>query len=146
MKKRTSSVCPIVYTMDLLGDPWSLIILRDVLIHNKKYYREFLSSREKIATNILSARLQSLVEAKLLIKKEGTKNRSETTYRPTQKALDLFPTVFAIMNWGLKYNPNTDMSIPIMQELKKDEDALQKRLMERFDDVIQDKETKNLQS
>lgn len=135
MKKRTSTVCPIVYALDILGDPWSLIIIRDVLIHNKRHYREFLASREGIATNILSARLQSLTEAGLLVKSEGESNRAQTMYRPTQKALDLFPVVFSLMHWGLKYNPNTDMSIPIMQELVKDEKALEQRLMRNFDDV-----------
>ncbi|TBL80974.1 winged helix-turn-helix transcriptional regulator [Paenibacillus thalictri] len=135
MKKRTSSVCPIVYSLDIWGDPWSLIILRDVLIHNKRYYREFLASRERISTNILSARLQSLVEADLLVKTEGETNRAQTMYRPTQKALDLFPVIFAIMHWGLKYNPNTDMSIPIMKELVTDENGLKQRLLRNFDDV-----------
>jgi DNA-binding HxlR family transcriptional regulator len=138
MKKRTSSVCPIVYSLDLWGDPWSLIVLRDVLIHNKKYYREFLASRERISTNILSARLKSLTETGLLTKTVSKDNRANTVYRPTQKALDLFPVVFAIMHWGLKYNPNTDMNIPIMQELKNDEKDLERRLMGRFDDVSLD--------
>ncbi|MCU6712056.1 helix-turn-helix transcriptional regulator [Paenibacillus sp. J5C_2022] len=135
MKKRTSSVCPIVYALDILGDSWSLVILRDVLIHNKRYYREFLASREGISTNILSARLQTLVHAGLLIKFEGDTNRAQTMYRPTQKALDLYPVVFAIMHWGLKYNPNTDMKIPIMQELVTDENKLAQRLLRNFDDV-----------
>ncbi|MBW7454553.1 helix-turn-helix transcriptional regulator [Paenibacillus sepulcri] len=82
-------------TLDILGDPWSLVILCDVLIHNKRHYREFLASDERIATNILSARLQSLTEADLLIKIEGETNRAQTMYRPTQKALDLYPIVFA---------------------------------------------------
>lgn len=136
MKKRPTSVCPIVYSLDIWGDPWSLIILRDVLIHNKRYYRQFLASREHIATNILSARLQSLTEAGLLTKTENP-NRAQTIYRPTQKALDLLPAIFAIMHWGLKYNPNTDMSIPIMQELKRDEQGLQRRLLAQFSDVAQ---------
>lgn len=135
MKKRTSTVCPIVYALDIWGDPWSLVILRDVLIHNKRYYREFLASREGIATNILSARLQSLVDAGLLNKIEGETNRAQTMYRPTQKALDLIPVLFAIMHWGLQYNPNTDMSIPIMQELKTNEKELGERLLQNFDDV-----------
>lgn len=135
MKKRTSTVCPIVYALDIWGDPWSLVILRDVLIHNKRYYREFLASREQISTNILSARLQSLVKAGLLVKKEGETNRAQTLYRPTPKALDLYPVVFAIMHWGLKYNPNTDSSIPIMRELKSDEEGLKQRLLRNFDDV-----------
>ncbi len=134
MKKRPYSVCPIVYSLDIWGDPWSLIILRDVLIHNKRYYREFLASREQIATNILSARLQSLTEAGLLTKTEGS-NRAQTAYRPTQKALDLLPAIFAIMHWGLKYNPNTDMSIPFMQELKRDEQGVAQRLLAQFSDV-----------
>lgn len=135
MKKRTSTVCPIVYALDIWGDPWSLVVLRDALIHNKRYYREFLASRERIATNILSARLQSLVEAGLLVKIEGESNRAQTMYRPTQKALDLIPVIFAIMHWGLKYNPNTDMSIPIMQELTTNEKELEQRLLRNFDDV-----------
>lgn len=135
MKKRTSTDCPIVYSLDILGDPWSLVILRDVLIHNKRHYREFLASDERIATNILSARLQSLTEADLLIKIEGETNRAHTMYRPTQKALDLYPIVFAIMNWGFKYNPNTDMNIPIMQELKTNEKGLEQRLLRNFDDI-----------
>ncbi|MBO9597582.1 MAG: helix-turn-helix transcriptional regulator [Cohnella sp.] len=137
MKKRPSTVCPIVYALDIWGDPWSLVILRDVLIHNKRYYREFLASRERISTNILSARLQSLVEAGLLVRTEGDSNRAQTMYRPTPKALDLFPIVFAIMHWGLKYNPNTDMSIPIMQELIENEKGLEQRLMRNFEDVTE---------
>ncbi|MBA2943282.1 helix-turn-helix transcriptional regulator [Paenibacillus sp. CGMCC 1.16610] len=135
MKKRTPTVCPIVYALDIWGDPWSLIILRDVLIHNKRHYREFLASREGIATNILSARLQSLTDAGLLVKIEGASSRAQTMYRPTQKALDLFPVVFAVMRWGLKYNPDTDMEIPIMQELISDEKGLERRLLQNFDDV-----------
>ncbi|UJF33351.1 winged helix-turn-helix transcriptional regulator [Paenibacillus hexagrammi] len=135
MKKRTSTVCPIVYALDIWGDPWSLVVLRDVLIHNKRYYREFLASRERIATNILSTRLQSLVEAGLLVKIEGESNRAQTMYRPTQKAIDLIPVIFAIMHWGLKYNPNTDMSIPIMQELTTNEKELEQRLLRNFYDV-----------
>ncbi|WP_164472850.1 winged helix-turn-helix transcriptional regulator [Cohnella candidum] len=135
MKKRTSTVCPIVYALDIWGDPWSLVILRDVLIHNKRYYREFLASREGIATNILSARLQTLVDSGLLNKIEGETNRAQTMYRPTQKALDLIPVLFAIMHWGLQYNPNTDMSIPIMQELKTNEKELGERLLRNFEDV-----------
>jgi hypothetical protein len=51
------------------------------------------------------------------------------------EALDLFPIVFAIMHWGLKYNPNTDMSIPIMKELTTDEKGLEQRLLRNFDDI-----------
>src|SRR5947209_2740034 len=98
-KQRGSTACPIVYSLDIWGDPWSLVILRDVLIDNKRHYREFLGSPERIATNVLSSRLQSLVKAGLLTKTEGP-NRAQISYRPTRKALDLLPAILAIMHWG----------------------------------------------
>jgi DNA-binding HxlR family transcriptional regulator len=132
MKKRTNTICPIVYSLDIWGDPWSLVILRDILTDNKKFFRDFLNSPEGIATNILSTRLQTLAEAGLLIKIEGISNRSQTIYKPTQKALDLLPALLSIMQWGIKYNPNTDMNIPIMKEVSKDKDDLTRRLLSHF--------------
>ena len=132
MKKRYPTTCPIVYSMDIWGDPWSLVILRDILLDNKRYYREFLTSPEQIATNILSARLQSLMEAGLLIKIPGRTNRAQTVYRPTQKALDLIPVLLTVMQWGIKYNPNIDMAIPITQQVVADKDALQHDLLAKF--------------
>lgn len=118
-----------VYSLDIWGDPWSLVIMRDILIDGKRYYRELLASSEGIATNILSARLQSLTEADLLIKVEGATNRSQTMYKPTQKALDLLPALLSIMQWGIKYNKNVDMSLPLMQEVAKSKDAVSRRLI-----------------
>lgn len=132
MKKRTNTSCPVVYSLDIWGDPWSLVIMRDVLIDGKRYYRELLASSEGIATNILSARLQSLTEADLLVKIEGTTNRSQTIYKPTQKALDLLPALLSIMQWGIKYNKNVDMSIPLMQEVAKNKDAVSSRLIKQL--------------
>lgn len=107
------------------------MILRDILIDNKKFYRDFLNSPEGIATNILSARLQSLSRAGLLIKEEAS-NRAQTTYKPTQKALDLLPALLSVMQWGIKYNPNIDITIPIMKEVSEDKDGLNKRLLGHF--------------
>lgn len=132
MKKRSNTPCPIVYALDIWGDPWSLVILRDVMIHGKTHYREFLGSAEGIASNVLSERLKRLVAAGLLIKTPGHSNRAQTRYSPTRKAADLLPVILSIMKWGLKYNPHTDMSIPIMDELITDEASLQQRLLRRF--------------
>src|SRR2546421_2313479 len=133
-KQRGSTACPIVYSLDIWGDPWSLVILRDVLIDNKRHYREFLGSPERIATNVLSSRLQSLVKAGLLTKTEGP-NRAQISYRPTRKALDLLPAILAIMHWGVKYNPNTDISIPPLRDLEENDDELRTRLLAQFHDI-----------
>jgi DNA-binding HxlR family transcriptional regulator len=106
--------------------------MRDILIDGKRHYRELLASPEHIATNILSTRLRSLIEADLLKKVEGETNRSQTMYLPTQKALDLLPALLAIMQWGIQYNKNVDLSIPFMQEVKKDKDAVGDRLLKQL--------------
>lgn len=131
MKKRTGTTCPIVYSLDIWGDPWSLVILRDILVGNKRYYRELLASSEHIATNILTTRLQSLVEAELIVRIKGKTNRSQTTYQPTQKAIDLLPAILSVMQWGIKYNPNIEMN-PLMQQVKEEPQELHQYLLKRF--------------
>jgi DNA-binding HxlR family transcriptional regulator len=122
-------MCPIVYALDVWGDPWSLVVLRDVLIHGKRHYRQFLGSEEGIATNVLSAKLASLVAAGLLEKVTGHM-RADTMYLPTQKAFDLLPVIFAVMRWGIEHNPHADASGPVMQQLLHDPDGLARRLLD----------------
>jgi len=136
MKKRSPTICPIVFSLDAFGDTWSLVILRDILLFNKSHFREFLGSKEKIASNILSARLESLVENGLLTKEADTANKSAAIYRPTQKALELLPMVIAMMQWGAKYNPDTNRdSGPVMRTLLTDPEGLRRRIIERFPEV-----------
>jgi DNA-binding HxlR family transcriptional regulator len=103
MKERSLSTCPVVFSLDIFGDKWSLVILRDVMFAGKSHFREFLASNEKIASNILSARLELLVREGLLIKDGDPSNRSAVIYRPTQKALDLYPMFVELMRWGAKH-------------------------------------------
>ena len=117
MKKRSPTNCPVVFSLDIFGDKWSLVILRDVLFSNKYHFREFLASEEKIASNILSARLKTLIDEGLLVKEEDPSNKSAATYKPTQKALDLLPALVELMRWGITYNPNSDLTIPLMRQL-----------------------------
>ena len=109
------------------------MILRDLIILNKRHFRDFLKSKEKIASNILADRLEQFVLVGLVRKEKDTKNKSAAIYTPTAKALELLPTIFAMMHWGLKYNPNTDMSIPVMRELKTSEKRLKNRLISQFE-------------
>jgi DNA-binding HxlR family transcriptional regulator len=134
MKNRSPTICPIVFSVDIFGDKWSLVILRDILLFNKSHFREFLDSKEKIASNILSARLVKLLEEGLLIKENDPSNKSAAIYRPTQKTLDLLPMMLALMSWGAKYNPNTDTnSGPIMKKLLSDPEGLRLSILGKFD-------------
>ncbi len=132
MKKRSPTICPIVFSLDIFGDTWSLVILRDILLRNKRHFREFLASDEKIASNILSNRLESLVRDGLLTKESDTTNKSAVIYKPTEKAIALLPMLFELMRWGIRYNPDVDTRGPVMQQFLSDPEGLGARIIEKF--------------
>jgi DNA-binding HxlR family transcriptional regulator len=107
MKKQAQTIiekrseCPIACTMDLVGDKWSLLILRDLLYLRKTTYNEFLSSNEAISTNILNDRLVKLTEVGL-ITYTGTAKRKK--YELTKMGLDLKPVLESVALFGIKYS------------------------------------------
>lgn len=104
------SNCPVSCSLDIFGDKWSLLIIRDVMANGKMSYSEFLKSDEKIATNILSNRLKLLENEKLLVKEISPANKSKFDYYLTQKGADLLPILVEIADWGAKYNENSRQS------------------------------------
>lgn len=104
MKKKTNrSDCPISYALDLFGDKWSLLIIRDLVFGQKKFYKEFLQSKEKIATNILSDRLKKLENAGLIKSKVYEKLRTQKEYSLTEKGKDIIPILVEFILWSSKY-------------------------------------------
>jgi DNA-binding HxlR family transcriptional regulator len=103
-KKRSD--CPISCSLDVFGDKWSLLIIRDIMLRGKASYSEFLTSEEKIASNILVNRLSVLQAENILLKEVSPANKSKFVYSLTQKGIDLLPIVIEIMDWGAKYNAN----------------------------------------
>jgi DNA-binding HxlR family transcriptional regulator len=117
------SDCPISSALDLFGDKWSLLIMRDLLFRNKAHYREFLASEEGIATNILADRLARL-EAAGLIEKTGQDPRSgKQAYLATAKGKDLIPLLLQMMLWSVKHNPRTAAPAELIAQLEADLDA-----------------------
>ena len=105
--EKIRSNCPLSSSLDIFGDKWSLLIIRDVMMKGKVSYGEFLTSDEKIATNILANRLSTLESEKILIKEVSPTNKSKYEYSLTQKGADLLPILVEIADWGTKYNENT---------------------------------------
>jgi DNA-binding HxlR family transcriptional regulator len=103
---RRRSDCPISCSLDIFGDKWSLLIIRDIMLRDKVSYSEFLTSEEKIASNILVNRLGVLEAEKIVLKEVSSANKSKFVYSLTQKGVDLLPIVIEIMDWGAKYNAN----------------------------------------
>ena len=105
MKRRAQSTCPICYSLDIFGDKWTLLIIRDMLIGGKRYYRDFLNAREGIATNILADRLKTMIEGGLITKTPDPGNGTQAIYSPTAKAEALRPVLTAMGDWALKFGP-----------------------------------------
>lgn len=118
IKKR--SECPISCSLDIFGDKWSLLIIRDMMFFNKSTYGDFLKSAEGIATNILASRLQNLEENKLIEKLEHPDSKAKILYKLTQKAIDLLPIIVEIHLWAEKYFETPEELKPMIKEAKKD--------------------------
>jgi DNA-binding HxlR family transcriptional regulator len=100
------SVCPISSSLDVLGDRWSLLILRDMIYFGKKTYGEFLQSDEKIARNILASRLMQLQENGLITKVPFPADGRKDEYRLLEPGLDTVPMLLDLAEWGALHRKN----------------------------------------
>lgn len=109
MRKDTRSNCPINLSLEIFGDRWTLLVLRDVIFGGARHFRELLAGPERISSNILADRLAVLVEHGLLTKADDPSHKQKVTYNLTEQAIQLVP-VFAQLNvWGARHLPVTDV-------------------------------------
>jgi DNA-binding HxlR family transcriptional regulator len=101
------SICPIACTLDLIGDRWTLLIIRDMLFFGKQRFEEFLESPEAISTNILANRLKLLEQSGLVEKQPYSNHSRRMNYQLTPRGQSLRPVLKAMINWGLKNIPET---------------------------------------
>ncbi len=110
MSKKFRSSCLIASALDLIGDKWSLLIIRDMLLQHKKTFKEIVASEEGMATNLLSSRLKLLVSLGVITKRKLPSNKKENIYLLSEKGIDLAPIITELVIWSDKYvrdyNPN----------------------------------------
>ena len=107
MAEPARSGCPINAAVEAFGDSWSLLVLRDVMFGNKRYFRELLAgSEEGIASNILADRLKRLVSAGLLTREDAGPGR-RAAYSLTEASIQLVPVFAQLGEWGLRHRPTT---------------------------------------
>ena len=94
--------CPITSALDLIGDKWSLVIIKQMLVEGKKTFKEFNTSSESIATNILSSRLKTLEQFNMVVKQKLPNNNKTNIYLLTDKAISLAPTIIELALWSDK--------------------------------------------
>ena len=110
MKPGKRSVCPVACVLDLLGDKWTLLLIRDMAC-GKSLFKEFLASPEKIATNILSDRLLRLVQHGLVEKRALAQHSGRDAYVLTEKGRSLISLLNAVTEWGLAHIPGTEAKL-----------------------------------
>ena len=132
------SDCPISSSLDIFGDKWSLLIVRDLMIHKSRTYGDFTKSAEKIATNILANRLQLLEDNGIIAKMPYPGNKLKGLYKLSKKGVDLIPAIIEIALWGEKYISNSDECPPFLKEVKKNKAKFLKNIM---DMLIKDEES-----
>lgn len=92
--------CPITSALDIVGDKWTLVIIKQMLLEGKKTFKDFSESDEAIASNILSSRLKMLEEYKIIRKEKLPHNKKSNIYLLTEKGLRLTPTIIELTLWS----------------------------------------------
>ncbi len=127
-------MCPISTTLDMLGDKWTLLIIRDLMFKGKRTYGEFLQSEEKIATNILADRLLILEKNGIVEKRAFPENKVKNLYQLTPKGIDLMPILLEMIVWGDKYFETPERVHRLAGEIRKNRMCLVKEISKRLAD------------
>jgi len=135
MKKEFRSGCPISSTLDVVGDKWSLLIIRDMLIKHKRTFKEISDSHERIAPSILSARLKLLASYKLIFKTKALDNKKENIYLLTEKGIRLTPIIMEFSLWG-DSNMREFNQIDIINGLKADKSVIIKTIQDNYKSML----------
>ncbi len=124
-KKRSD--CPISSSLDIWGDKWSLLIVRDLMFAKQCTYGDFMKSDERIATNILASRLKTLEENNIIEKSDHPDSKAKVLYKLTPKGIDLLPLIIEINLWAEKYFIIPSERKVMLKEVKKDKEAFIKK-------------------
>jgi DNA-binding HxlR family transcriptional regulator len=132
IKVKKRSDCPISSALDIVGDKWSLLIIRDIMLSGKNTYNAFLASGEKIATNILASRLSMLEAMDILSKEVHPESKAKYFYKLTQRGIDLLPVLVEIILWSDKYLAISPQARVFAKQLRKGKEGIIKEISARF--------------
>ena len=117
MSTRERSGCPISLSLELLGDRWTLLIVRDLVFAGKTHFREFLLSDEGISSRTLAERLQTLQDEGIVTRSDDPTHKLKVIYRLTEAGIDLLPVLATLGAWGSKYRNADNELARIADEL-----------------------------
>ena len=128
--KQRRSGCPVSCSLDLLGDRWSLLIVRDMVFVGKRYFKEFLVSDEGIASNILADRLQRLEATGIITKRSDPDSGRQVLYSLTEKGIALIPILVELVCWGALFDGAPDADPRAVKRIMKDKPGFIRKLVD----------------
>ncbi|WP_282089150.1 winged helix-turn-helix transcriptional regulator [Aquimarina algiphila] len=137
--KVSKSLCPVNQYLEVFGDKWTLLIIRDIMFDGKRYFNEIRESDEKIASNILTDRLNKLEKSGVILKTRDIKHKQKNIYTLTKTGIDLMPIIIAMSEWSLNHRKVSDKDRIHVSNLIKGGKALQNKmsaaLLEEFESI-----------
>jgi DNA-binding HxlR family transcriptional regulator len=127
------SECVICNVLELFGDKWTFLVVRDLFFLNKHEFKEFLNSPEHIATNVLTDRLKKLLAAGVINEMPHPENRSRKLYYLTEKGKDLFPILAEMAKWGSKHLSDLPAMKPLYERMTNQPGTIKKEIFQRID-------------
>jgi DNA-binding HxlR family transcriptional regulator len=130
-KSRRRSGCPVSISLEIFGDRWSLLIIRDLMVRGFRTFKEFRESGEGIATNILANRLKKLEAAGIVTAEVQAADRRRVSYRLTQRGIDLTPVLLEMLLWGARHE-NTGLPCVFIAEMEKHREQIVAEVRRRW--------------
>jgi DNA-binding HxlR family transcriptional regulator len=128
-----SSPCPLAHALDLIGDRWTLLIVRDLMLRNLHEYKDLLNSFEGISTNILADRLRRLVQAGLVKSVAHPESKTRKLYYLTQAGKSLIHVMIEIVKWSGEYVGTARVPAEIAGKLQQNRDEFVRIVLDKLD-------------
>jgi DNA-binding HxlR family transcriptional regulator len=109
VRKDMRSGCPVSLSLEIFGDRWTLLVLRDVIFAGARHFRDLLAGPERISSNVLTDRLTALVKHGLLTRADDPSHKQKVTYSLTEQAIQLVPVLAQLNVWGTRHLPVGDV-------------------------------------
>ncbi|HVB33062.1 MAG TPA: helix-turn-helix domain-containing protein [Patescibacteria group bacterium] len=130
-KSKHRSGCPVSISLEMFGDRWSLLIIRDLMVRGYRTFKQFENSGEGIATNILADRLRRLAAAGIVTAETEKTDRRKVSYRLTEKGIDLAPVLLELLVWGARHE-RTGAPCEVIEEMAKNREAVLAEVRRRW--------------
>ena len=131
------SDCPTAFALDIFGDRWTLLIVRDLMFNGRRRYSEFLNAGEGIATNILADRLSRLESRGIVTSSVDPDNRRAKLYRLTRRGIDLAPLMVEMILWSARHDPKSAAGRAFVRQAGRDREGLLQEIEENLEDTLE---------